>query len=196
MDKAERTRNYIIETAAPIFNKKGYEGTSFSDIMENTGLSKGAIYGHFENKDDLALAALDHNLKLASKIIFSNVKDRANSYEKLIGFSKSYSLFYEIISSAGGCPVINAAVDYDDGYSDARKRVTKFITMWQNSINKIINEGIQKGEIKSTPDVTLFSNIFISLIEGGIMLSKVMNNRKYIDDASDFLVSLVEKMKV
>lgn len=195
MDKAERTKNYIIETAAPIFNKKGYEGTSFSDIIESTGLSKGAIYGHFQNKDDLALTVLDHNLKLASKIIFSNVKDRANSYEKLIGFSKSYSLFYEIISTAGGCPVINAAVDYDDGQSDARKRVTKFITMWQNSINKIINEGLQNGELKSSPEVTLFSNIFISLIEGGIMLSKVMNDRKYIDDASDFLVSLVEKMK-
>jgi TetR/AcrR family transcriptional regulator, transcriptional repressor for nem operon len=196
MDKAERTRNYIIETAAPIFNKKGYEGTSFSDIMESTGLSKGAIYGHFQNKDELALAALDHNLKLASKIIFSNVKDRANSYEKLVGFSKSYSLFYEIISTAGGCPVINAAVDYDDGHSDARRMVTRFITLWQNSINKIINEGILKGELKSSPDATFFSNIFISLIEGGIMLSKVMNNRKYIDDASDFLVSLVEKIKV
>lgn len=195
MDKSERTRAYIIETAAPIFNKKGYEGTSFSDIMENTGLSKGAIYGHFQNKDELALAALDHNLKLASKIIFSNVKDRTNSYEKLIGFSKSYSIFYEIINSAGGCPVINAAVDYDDGHSDARKRVTKFITMWQNSINKIIKEGIQKGELKSSIELTQFSNIFISLIEGGIMLSKVMNDRKYIDDASDFLVSLVERMK-
>jgi hypothetical protein len=43
--------------------------------------------------------------------------------------------------------------------------------------------------------VNQFSNIFISLIEGGIMLSKVMNDRKYIDDASDFLVSLVERMK-
>ena len=195
MDKAERTRNYIIETAAHIFNKKGYEGTSFSDIIESSGISKGAIYGHFENKDELALAALDHNLNLASKIIFSNVKDRADSCEKLIGFARSYSIFYEIISNAGGCPVINAAVDSDDGHSEVRKRVTKFITMWQNSIDKIIKEGIQKGELKFSPEAKIFSNIFISLIQGGIMLSKVMNDRKYIDEASDFLVSQAEKMK-
>lgn len=195
MDKSERTRNHIIETAASIFNKKGYIGTSFSDIIEGSGLSKGAIYGHFQNKDELALAALEHNLKLASKIIFSNVKDRTSSYEKLLGFARSYSLFYEIISTAGGCPVINAAVDSDEGQSESRKRVTKFIAMWQNSINKIIKEGIQKGELKASPEVTIFSNIFISLIEGGIMLSKVMNDRKYIDDASDFLVSMVERMK-
>ncbi len=196
MDKAERTRNYIIEAAAHVFNKKGYKGTSYSDIVESSGISKGAIYGHFENKDELALAALDHNLKLASKIIFSNVKSRNNSYEKLIGFAQSYSLFYEIISNAGGCPVINAAVDSDDGHNEVRKRVTKFIIMWQNSVKKIVNEGIQNGELKQSPEVTVFCDIFISLVEGGIMLSKVMNDRKYIDDASNFLVSLVEKFKV
>ena len=196
MNKAEQTRNFIIETAAHVFNKKGYDGTSFSDIVESSGISKGAIYGHFENKDELAMAALDHNLKLASKIIFSNVKSRLNSYDKLIGFAQSYSLFYEIISNAGGCPVINAAVDSDDGHNEVRKRVTKFITMWQNSIRKIVNDGIQKGELKQSPEVTVFSDLFISLIEGGIMLSKVMNDRKYIDDASNFLVSLIEKFKV
>lgn len=195
MDKAQQTKNHILETSSTIFNKKGYAGTSLSDIIENTGLSKGAIYGHFKNKDDLALAVLDHNLKLASTIIFSNVKDRSGSYDKLVGFARSYSLFYEIISNAGGCPVINAAVDYDDGSGDARKKIRKFITMWQNSINTIVDEGIRKGELKSSPETKLFTNLFISLIEGSIMLSKIMNERKHIDDASDFLVSLIEKMK-
>lgn len=195
MGKAQHTKHYILETSSTIFNKKGYAGTTFSDIIEHTGLSKGAIYGHFKNKDDLALAVLDHNLKLASNIIFSNVKDRTNSYDKLVGFARSYSLFYEIISNAGGCPVINAAVDYDDSNGDARKKIKKFITKWQNSIHTIVEEGIRKGEIKSSPETTLFTNLFISLIEGSIMLSKIMNERKHIDDASDFLVSLVEKMK-
>ena len=195
MDKAERTKQYIIETAASIFNKNGYDGTSFSDIVKGTGLSKGAIYGHFGNKDELAFAALEHNLKLASKIIFSNVKDRKTSSEKLIGFAQSYSLFFEIINNAGGCPVINAAVDYDEGISLFRKSIVKFVTMWQNSITKIIDEGIKKGELRLCDELTAFSSIFISLVEGAIMLSKVMNDRKYIDDASKYLVSMIEKMK-
>lgn len=195
MDKAERTKQYIVETAADIFNRKGYDGTSFSDIIKGTGLSKGAIYGHFANKDELALAALEHNLKLASKIIFSNVKDRKNSYEKLIGFAQSYSHFFEIIKNAGGCPVINAAVDYDEGNSLFRKSIIKFVIMWQNSITKIIDDGVKKGELRSCEELTVFSSIFISLIEGAIMLSKVMNDRKYVDDASRYLVSLAEKMK-
>ncbi|MBL7756118.1 MAG: TetR family transcriptional regulator, partial [Chitinophagaceae bacterium] len=47
--KAERTRQHIIEKAAPFFNKKGYADTSLSDITAATGLTKGAIYGNFEN---------------------------------------------------------------------------------------------------------------------------------------------------
>ena len=53
MSKAEKTKEFIIEKSAPIFNKKGYAGTSLADIMEATNLTKGSIYGNFENKDEL-----------------------------------------------------------------------------------------------------------------------------------------------
>ena len=62
MGKAERTREFIVEKTAPLFNRKGYAGTSMSDLTEATGLTKGAIYGNFENKDEVALAAFDYNL--------------------------------------------------------------------------------------------------------------------------------------
>ncbi|RZL99390.1 MAG: TetR/AcrR family transcriptional regulator, partial [Pedobacter sp.] len=59
--KAERTRQLIIEQTAPIFNTKGYAGTSMNDLTAATGLTKGAIYGNFENKDEVAVAAFDYN---------------------------------------------------------------------------------------------------------------------------------------
>ena len=54
MSKAEKTRQFNNESTAELFNKKGYAGTSLSDISEATGLTKGSIYGNFENKDDVA----------------------------------------------------------------------------------------------------------------------------------------------
>lgn len=48
--KSERTRQFIIEKVAPIFNRKGYAGTSLSDLTEATGLTKGAIYGNFKKQ--------------------------------------------------------------------------------------------------------------------------------------------------
>ncbi|RZK05397.1 MAG: TetR/AcrR family transcriptional regulator, partial [Flavobacterium sp.] len=45
MSKSEQTKQFIIEKAAPIFNKKGFAGTSMNDILEATGLAKGGVYG-------------------------------------------------------------------------------------------------------------------------------------------------------
>ncbi len=63
MSKAERTRQFIIEQAAPIFNTKGIAGTAMSDIMSATKMAKGGLYGNFESKEDLANAIVDHNLR-------------------------------------------------------------------------------------------------------------------------------------
>ena len=62
MGKAEETRRFIIEKVAPIFNMHGYEGTSLSQLIEAIGLTKGALYGNFKNKDEIALAALEYNI--------------------------------------------------------------------------------------------------------------------------------------
>jgi TetR/AcrR family transcriptional repressor of nem operon len=61
MSKAEKTKQFIIEKTATLFNTKGYTSTSLSDITAVTGLTKGSIYGNFENKDDVALQAYKHN---------------------------------------------------------------------------------------------------------------------------------------
>ena len=50
MTKSEKTRRFIIEQSAAIFNKKGIAGTSISDLMESTKLAKGGIYGNFDER--------------------------------------------------------------------------------------------------------------------------------------------------
>ena len=65
--KAERTSQYILETVEPVFNRLGYASTSMAEITKVTGLTKGAVYGNFENKEELALSAFDYNIKRISE---------------------------------------------------------------------------------------------------------------------------------
>jgi TetR/AcrR family transcriptional regulator, transcriptional repressor for nem operon len=65
MRKGEQTRHAIIRKAAPIFNQKGYEDAALPDLMEATGLEKGGIYLHFDNKQQFAAEAFDYAWKLA-----------------------------------------------------------------------------------------------------------------------------------
>ena len=54
-----RTRQRIVELAAPVFNRQGYVGASMRDLIDATGLEKGGIYNHFGSKEQLALEAYD-----------------------------------------------------------------------------------------------------------------------------------------
>jgi len=195
MSKAEKTKLYIIETAAPIFNKKGYIGTSLSDIIEQTGLTKGAIYGHFENKDELAIAAVVHNLNTVSLKIFSRAKLYNDPVDKLIAFANAYVEFYDQTILDGGCPVLNAAVDSDDGNPAIRSKIRKFINNWQKTITGIMSDGIKSGRIDASYNPEDFAIFFISQIEGGIMLAKTMNDKKYLEKSVNQIIRLIEEMR-
>src|SRR6185436_17212542 len=84
MSKAENAKAYIVEKTAAIFNKKGYAGTSLADLTEATGLTKGALYGNFKNKDEIALAVFDHNVEIVKEILFARNVSFTNPLDQLL----------------------------------------------------------------------------------------------------------------
>lgn len=196
MKRSEQTRNSIIEAAAPIFNKYGYAGASLADILEHTGLTKGAIYHYFENKDELALAALEYNLNMVSVHSFAASKEKSHSCDKLSVFAETFRNNYDLMRNMGGCPVMNAAVDSDDSNELIKNRICRFIRMWEKSLKKIIDDGKSDNEIAPDVDTESFSINFISLIEGSVEMSKVTGEKKFLDNAVEHIKSLVEGMRL
>lgn len=58
-DRAERTRNAILDAAAAVFDERGFNGASLSDILAKAGVTKGALYFHFTSKEELARAIME-----------------------------------------------------------------------------------------------------------------------------------------
>ena len=75
ISKSLKTKQFILETVAPLFNKYGYHGTSLSAITEATGLTKGALYGNFENKEELALSAFESSKNILLKHIINALQE-------------------------------------------------------------------------------------------------------------------------
>src|SRR5271156_1586305 len=113
MNKAEKTKQFIVEKTAPLFNMKGYAGTSLSDMTEATGLTKGSIYGNFANKDEVALAAFDFNVKKVQDIIRSEMAKHSSAREKLLSYVYVYENFLKFPFPEGGCPILNTAIEAD-----------------------------------------------------------------------------------
>ncbi len=189
MRKGEATRQRIIEQAAPLFNQRGYEGCSLNDIMSATGLEKGGIYRHFESKEELAAEAFDYAWGVASARRRQSLEGIPNHVDRL----KQYvANFVHRSTYPGGCPLLNTAVDSDNGNPILRERVRKALRSWKSLIESILTEGIAAGTVRPGIDPARASSILIAGLEGGMFLSRIENTDRGLRDALEFLDSWLD----
>lgn len=179
MSKAEQTKAFIIEKIAPVFNKKGYAGTSLSDITEATGLTKGSIYGNFENKDEVALAAFDFNLKKVNAIFKNETGKESSAKKKLKAYIKVYENFAKYSFPEGGCPILNTSTEADDTHPMLKQRAMEAIAGWKKSVSDIIKTGIANKELNKNTDPDQAAITIIAMLEGAVMISGVTGKPQY-----------------
>ncbi len=190
--KAEITAAFIIEKVAPVFNKKGYSGTSMHDITVATGLTKGAIYGNFENKNELAVKAFVYNIKLVMANIESVINQASTGLKKLQAISQFYRGYYHFTYDFGGCPLLNIGIDANHQNPRLLEKVNKAIFNIEQSIVSIIQLGIETGDFKPDVDAQACARRIFSLIEGAIFMSMTTKNEVYMVNMSDTLNLIIE----
>jgi len=193
ISKSEKTTKYIIEKVAPIFNQKGYAATSMSDITKATGLTKGAIYGNFKNKEAVAIAAFNKNVNDLLKRIAKHQEQSKSPLQKLFLITDFYRDYYDYSQELGGCPLLNIGVDSKNQNTSLLNQVRYVINKTQNNISKLVEWGIQEGEIKSSVDAVLFSKNLYSRIEGAIFMTYTMDDDSYIQEAMNEIDELIKK---
>lgn len=196
MGKAEDTRQSIIEGAAVIFNKNGYQRTSMSMLSHSLGLTKGAIYGHFTDKDALAVEAFRHSISQVSRRVSESLTPHGSVLDKLHAFARTFVYFFEDTVREGGCPILNTAVDADDAHPLLHGEVRRVLTAWEGRLIAMVNAGKENGEIRPDTDSELFATTFIALVEGGILLAKTIGDRKYMERSVEGIDLLIKQMAV
>lgn len=195
--KSEKTTQFIIEQVAPIFNKKGYVGTSLSDLTDATGLTKGSIYGNFKNKDGVAVEAFKYNLAIITNSFFEEISNNSISpLDRLLALPKIYQSRYDDIVAMGGCPIINTAVDADDTHPQLKKMAQNVILRIKKSLIAVIEEGISKRQIKPQTESNKIAEIMISLVEGGFMMAKLLDEKEYFENSLKLLEEIIKGLKV
>jgi TetR/AcrR family transcriptional repressor of nem operon len=192
MTKAEKTRQFIIEQAAPLFNTKGIAGTAISDIMAATKMAKGGIYGNFESKEELTYAIVDYNLKQLAASVVAAVAKGNTAREKLLAYVDFFKnpVQYPIL---GGCPVLNFGVEADDTNPVIRQKVKGLIEAGQSLAEGIIRKGIEAGEFKETFDARSFSIFLFTALEGGILIGRVMHSNHQMRILIGMLKNMIDE---
>ncbi|WP_452603343.1 TetR/AcrR family transcriptional regulator [Pontimicrobium sp. MEBiC06410] len=184
LTKAELTTQFILETVAPIFNKNGYAATSMSDITKATGLTKGAIYGNFENKESLAIAAFKFTVKNMMNQIAKHLERSDSPIQKLFLISDFYRNYYDYSKQIGGCPVLNIGVDANNQNTKLLEKVRVVIERIQDQVATIIENGIEIGEISSEINAMHYAKRIDSMIQGAVFMTYTMDDEFYIKDTT------------
>lgn len=190
MKKGETTRREIIEKAAPIFNQKGFEGASLSDLMAATGLEKGGIYRHFESKEQLAAEAFDYAWEVAIEKRMSGTQAIGNTVDRLKRIVRNFLEKRDGLVS-GGCPLLNTATDSDDGNVLLRSKAKRAMNDLLKRLQSIVIEGQAKGEVSPAASANELATLIVSTLEGSLMIGRLQGSdtplRLAVRNVEDYL---------
>jgi TetR/AcrR family transcriptional regulator, transcriptional repressor for nem operon len=180
--KSDLTRQSIIEKSAPLFNSKGYSATTMTDILKATGLTKGGVYGNFESKDEIATEAFEYSVsKLKDALIFK-IKTESTAKNKLFAILNFYRNYSVTPLTEGGCPLLNTAIEADDNLPFLKIRAQKALLELLGAIEFIIQRGVDFMEFRADLDAKKEATLIFSIIQGGLMMSKLSDSPKILND--------------
>lgn len=191
--KAERTTAFIIETVAPVFNKHGYVGTSMSDLTEATGLTKGALYGNFENKEALALSAFEYNRSILLNAIDEKLGVSGTALDKLFNLTDFYKKYDLFTLEMGGCPIVNVGVDAQHNNKLLAAATRETIKDIEGKIALVLETGANREEIKIPVTPLQFAKQLFTMLQGAITMATITKDRKYLFNTVAYLEVLIRK---
>ncbi|MEL6673610.1 MAG: TetR/AcrR family transcriptional regulator [Bacteroidota bacterium] len=192
--KAERTRQYIIEQAAPVLSRTGYVGTSMADLAKALGLTKGALYGNFKDKEDLAMASFNYTIRRVMAPLNQAVELEKDALPKLSAITNYYRTYYKkIMVGLGGCMLLSVTVDSQYHNPRLFARVMDVAAKLKQGIQNILEAGVASGEFKADLDCPRLAGRIYGQIQGGILLSASFQEGSYLTDMMDHLDDMIER---
>ncbi|MBK5279872.1 MAG: TetR/AcrR family transcriptional regulator [Bacteroidia bacterium] len=196
MRNPEATKEAILKRSGTLFNTKGYKATSISNITDATGLTKGAIYRHFINKQELEVETLMHLSLIMFNKLRERIKEQHTAGDKLRAVFRFFESYISNPPISGGCPLMNAAVESDDAHPTLRKGAVKILNTYRDSLLTILTNGIDHKQLKPGIDKEMYATLFFASLEGAIMMSKLSGNENDIKRTVSFLERQLEEIEI
>lgn len=173
----ERTRNRLLQAGFREVYRSGFQSASIDTILVATNVTKGALYYHFDSKDDLGHAIVEEIIaKLPQDKWLRPLQRGKNPIDALIGIVRATSVRPEDVK--GGCPLVNLSQEMSALDEEFRKRLETIFKAWQEGIAAALRRGQSQGTVRRdlVPEET--AGFLIALYEGYVLLAKNAQDAK------------------
>jgi AcrR family transcriptional regulator len=185
-DRGTETRRRILEVAAEAFSDRGYAGTSLSDVLKASGVTKGGFYFHFPSKEALALAALRHKQEQWAGQVMAAVLRHPRALDQLEAMVQALCDLHEQDRS---CRAISRlCTELGDEHPELRPQLGTQLTTWMDMVAGIVRKGQDEGDIRPEVDPGIAAEIAVESFIGLETVAEVLTARADLRRrARDFL---------
>jgi len=148
--KGAITRDSIIDRAYWIVRREGFEGLSIGTVATSVGMSKSGVFAHFGSREELQLAVLDSAAQRFAEQVFLPALRERRGLPRLEAIGRRWMDW--LLSEQGGCPMVSAAIEYDDRPGPIRDRVILYQTRLRNELARAIGMAVETGELRADTD--------------------------------------------
>lgn len=160
------SKQNILEATAKVIAEKGLDKTSVDDIIKEAGVSKGSIYFHFKNKDDLLIAGIKYSAEIRITQIKEALHTVTSPKEKLMKLFKANAL---MLRQDRDSFLMTYALLLSS-HNDMRTHVaSEHISNYINFVSEIISEGIEQGEFNKIDAKSVATSLVITNDITGIL---------------------------
>ncbi|MFL0804479.1 MAG: TetR/AcrR family transcriptional regulator [Agarilytica sp.] len=191
----ESTRQHILEVTAEEMRQKGFKAASLADILAKAEVSKGALYHHFANKQELGYAVFD---EIFVREFLADWDLPTSSDEPIDALCKWMTEFSEDVSEEvlqQGCPVYNIATEMSSSDEGFRSTTTKMFETLQALLVKTLETAKRKGQVKVDIEPESVAPFIVATIQGAMMQGKYGRNLQTFKASIKCLASYLASLK-
>jgi TetR/AcrR family transcriptional repressor of nem operon len=191
----EATRQQILQVAAQEIAENGFQKASLSDILENAGVSKGALYHHFKSKQALGYAVFD---EVFAKEHFDQWRIIAGSDDDPINLLKQKFLELRNLSDEDiqlGCPVMNVCMEMtgvDEGF---REKAVKLYSHLTDNIAQLLQRAQTSGQLKQDADPEAIALFLSASIQGMTAQAKYVRSVEVLKSSLSAIADYLESLR-
>jgi AcrR family transcriptional regulator len=174
-DRGGETRRRILEVAAEAFADRGYAGTSLSDVLKASGVTKGGFYFHFPSKEALALATLRHKQEQWAGLVMSAVLHHPRALDQLHAMVEALCDLHEQDRS---CRAISRlCTELGDEHPELRPQLSTQLTTWMDMVAGILRKGQDSGEVRPDVEPAVAAEIAVESFIGLETVAEMLTGR-------------------
>lgn len=189
------TRQKLLECAFSAIHQRGFRATTLDDILEQSGVTKGALYHHFDSKRALGYAVIDELVRPYMQAQWQPLLTADDPVTAAIaGLRKRREKLRERLL-AYGCPFNNLAQEMSPHDAGFRKRLQGILRDWHGAYADALQRGITLGKVRRDVHPQTAAIFIVSAIEGLIGMAKAAQSGTLYDDGLRGLIDYLERLR-